>query len=226
MSLVQTLIDKHENQTPADVASQQASIAAVTDVPPGRYNAAMINVAHPELIDYLNDVKSWNDFAHSIITQLTTGKYRTITENQLNAVLRMKNKANSKQVSSLVFDISKLVDAYETVKSNGLKRFRFIVGNLRISSAPESGVNAGHFYVKEDDNYIGKIKPNGESALFSNVDSLVIDKLHEIFDDPIGEAIKHGKGSGECSCCGRELTDQESIDRGIGPICAKNWGWL
>lgn len=31
--------------------------------------------------------------------------------------------------------------------------------------------------------------------------------------------------AGKCCCCGRLLTEPESIDRGIGPICAQKKGW-
>jgi len=34
--------------------------------------------------------------------------------------------------------------------------------------------------------------------------------------------INYGLETGECSICGRELTDKESIKRGIGPVCARN----
>ena len=34
--------------------------------------------------------------------------------------------------------------------------------------------------------------------------------------------INYGLETGECSICGRELTDPDSIRRGIGPICVKN----
>jgi hypothetical protein len=37
--------------------------------------------------------------------------------------------------------------------------------------------------------------------------------------------VAYGKRTGACSCCGRELTNGESIDRGIGPICAEKYGW-
>lgn len=30
----------------------------------------------------------------------------------------------------------------------------------------------------------------------------------------------YGKHTGHCGMCGKSLTDQESIDRGIGPVCA------
>lgn len=36
----------------------------------------------------------------------------------------------------------------------------------------------------------------------------------------LDEAIARGKKFHRCMCCGKELTKQESIDRGIGPICA------
>ena len=28
-----------------------------------------------------------------------------------------------------------------------------------------------------------------------------------------------------CLCCGRDLTDPESIKRGIGPVCVKKYGY-
>lgn len=45
-------------------------------------------------------------------------------------------------------------------------------------------------------------------------------RLLEIERDPEAAAVLYGKASGNCSICGRDLTDPESIERGIGPICA------
>ncbi len=39
--------------------------------------------------------------------------------------------------------------------------------------------------------------------------------------DTNGALIHYGLETGECAICGRELTDAESIKRGIGPICQK-----
>lgn len=54
-------------------------------------------------------------------------------------------------------------------------------------------------------------------------------KIKEALDvieaDPV-EALKaHGIATGSCGCCGRELTDPESIQRGIGPICWARGGF-
>lgn len=38
-------------------------------------------------------------------------------------------------------------------------------------------------------------------------------------------AIAYGKKFGRCAVCNRELTDEESIERGIGPVCADRMGW-
>lgn len=38
-------------------------------------------------------------------------------------------------------------------------------------------------------------------------------------------AAAFGKATGQCLICNRTLTVQESIDRGIGPVCASKMGW-
>lgn len=39
----------------------------------------------------------------------------------------------------------------------------------------------------------------------------------------LDEVGKLGIAFGECLCCGRRLDDPESVDRGIGPVCAANY---
>lgn len=39
---------------------------------------------------------------------------------------------------------------------------------------------------------------------------------------PDGYSIQH---AGTCCCCGRTLTTPESVESGIGPVCAKKSGW-
>jgi hypothetical protein len=49
--------------------------------------------------------------------------------------------------------------------------------------------------------------------------------LRQVWDGktlPEGYQIRH---EGKCGCCGRKLTTPESLDRGIGPECAKRFGW-
>lgn len=45
-----------------------------------------------------------------------------------------------------------------------------------------------------------------------------------IDEDTMAAAVAFGRESGECSQCGSPLSNQKSIDAGIGPVCAKNLG--
>lgn len=44
-------------------------------------------------------------------------------------------------------------------------------------------------------------------------------------DGPREAAIRYGKELGKCAICNRTLTNNESIERGIGPVCADARGW-
>lgn len=49
--------------------------------------------------------------------------------------------------------------------------------------------------------------------------------LAKIAEDPQRAMLDYGQQIGSCGHCGRTLTNPESIERGIGPICAGKMGW-
>lgn len=49
--------------------------------------------------------------------------------------------------------------------------------------------------------------------------------LTAIAHDPAKAASNYGHQIGQCGYFGRTLTDPESIERGIGPVCAGRLGW-
>lgn len=49
--------------------------------------------------------------------------------------------------------------------------------------------------------------------------------LMKIAANPAEAAANYGLHIGKCGICGRTLTNDESRERGIGPICAGKWGW-
>lgn len=122
-----------------------------------------------------------------------------------------------------------LFAAFEAAKSKGAKRLtlRFSGINIKpnrdltalwVTSQTETEV--GNYGVQPK--YLGKVTRNQmDSRLSDDVKSVIL----EASNDPLTAAIRYGKVSGECSCCGRELTDPQSIERGIGPICATKFGW-
>jgi len=122
-----------------------------------------------------------------------------------------------------------LFNAFEAAKAKGAKRLtlRFDGVNVRpnrdlsalwVTSQTET--EHGNYGLQPK--YLGKVTRIG-------LDSRLSDDVKEVLmgaaSDPLTAAIRYGKVSGECSCCGRELTDPQSIERGIGPICAKKFGW-
>lgn len=48
--------------------------------------------------------------------------------------------------------------------------------------------------------------------------------LVRLADNPTETISAYGKRSGYCACCNRKLTDPESLARGVGPVCASNFG--
>lgn len=81
-------------------------------------------------------------------------------------------------------------------------------------------------WVLWDDVCVGKIE-DGRVSLFTKrlgADVANVEGLLREFDrDPIIAAMKYGKLSGRCCSCGRDLTNDGSIEMGIGPICARKF---
>lgn len=85
--------------------------------------------------------------------------------------------------------------------------------------AVTKGFNTGSAYVYYPTGaYAGKITPAG----VFNGDSKMAEALAKVAENPQQAAIAYGRQTGNCSCCGRELTDPVSIFGGIGPICLSN----
>jgi len=51
------------------------------------------------------------------------------------------------------------------------------------------------------------------------------ERLIEVAADPLAAAVAYGAKTGRCSCCGRILTNELSVELGIGPICRGKWGF-
>lgn len=106
---------------------------------------------------------------------------------------------------------------HKPFQAAGLKRFMMRFGDVKITQAPASGSNPNHLYVYKGGQYVGKITPAGRYE-GPPVPGLLA-KLQEVAINPYEAAIKHGRETGNCSCCGAKLTDPVSVSIGIGPVC-------
>ena len=190
------------------------------------------NETHPDLIVALSGMTEWNNFAQSLVDQFN--RRGDLSEKQVAAAQRMIAKteatraANAKsrdeaKADAVVVDLTIIREMFEKVHAGGYKRPTYRAAGVVISRAPDNGKNAGHLYVKQSDDYQGKITPDGRFLPVRAADTSVAALLQTIAADPKGEAVRHGAKTGNCSCCGRELTKAESVEAGIGPICAERW---
>jgi hypothetical protein len=97
---------------------------------------------------------------------------------------------------------------------------------LKLSKAKPNSRNPGAIYVARTgaDCYLGKIV-DGRWMPTRECTAIDTQKLQDAAKDPLAAAVAYGRETGSCACCGRELSDPVSVERGIGPICADKFGW-
>lgn len=179
----------------------------------------------------LAKIESWNDFAKGILADHRMG--RLLAQNRMLAAVAMLDKLDAKAADRAKADAANQVDLspiremFEAAVGSGLKRPAYRALGLKISLAPATGVNAGALYVvtEENDTYQGKIVGTTFKAVPAFGSDTVYKRLLQIAQNPLEIAIEYGRETGRCACCGKELTNAESIELGIGPICRQKWGF-
>lgn len=196
-------------------------------------NAACFDQQHPGLREFLAGA-SWSPFAQSLNDAIT--KYGNLSEKQLAAALSMKAKCDARQAEQATaadaravdVDASRIRELFDTALANGKNRRALLaggeVGTLRLTPASSRSKDPQAIWVKADGEFVGGIKSDGKFRPRRDCPDWVAEVIARVARDPKGEARLYGQRTGVCCCCGRELTDPTSIDAGIGPICAANWG--
>lgn len=184
---------------------------------------AAFDEAYPDVRPFLI-IATWSPFCVDLLGKLQ--KYGSLTESQVSAIRRVAARsaereerwAAERKAGSATVDLSPIRTMFETAVAGGYKRPVYRAAGLVITRAPDRGRNPGALYVKDEaENYLGKI-------LDTSYTGKPAPALAAIAADPRGEAVRYGQRTGRCSCCGRTLTNEGSIDAGIGPVCAEKWG--
>jgi hypothetical protein len=175
------------------------------------------------------------EFAKSMLDALN--KYGHLTERQMSTVQRLTVQDAERQAarvveqaaraeSAPVVSVEAIEVAFNTAKQAGVKFPKLRLDSFMFSPAGENSKNAGAVYVKSkgDGVYLGKVMGG---RLFTSRDCTpeAQERIVAVASDPKQAAIAYGQKFGSCAVCGRELTDGDSISRGIGPICAGKYGW-
>lgn len=123
--------------------------------------------------------------------------------------------------------VDAIKDALHKAASKGLKHPKLRFEGFEVSEAKATSKNAGALYITAGgygSAYYGKIvggvfTPSWEAKAASGL----IDAVAAAMANPVEQARAYGKRTGNCSCCGRELTDPVSVERGIGPVCESKY---
>lgn len=187
-------------------------------------------IAHSDVMDWITLNAYRSNFASSLFE--SRERFGSLTVNQVAAVRRCieqdAERAKAREAAAPVVageGTSKLIAAFETAKAAGLKNPKVRVGETQFSCAKATSANAGCLYVKSGETYLGKVTPAGKFFASRDCTAEQAAEVARVLIDPMGEAVAHGKRTGSCAICARELTDPVSIERGIGPICAERFGW-
>lgn len=175
---------------------------------------------NPGLLEFLEGAKSWSSFAADMV-----GKARknAMTDNQLGACQRMRAKCESRAEAKaaapkVAVDLTPIRAMFDSAYAKGFKKPTYRAEGLVLSLASMSGANPGALYVKDTQgSYLGKLIGTEYKPVRGG--EIAAEGLRVIAADPLGAAIAYGRKTGTCSCCGRTLTNAESIELGIGPIC-------
>lgn len=206
---------------------QQADRAARANAPTASLapRAAGWIESHPDAFNWLVERCDSNPFALSLLDSLR--RWGRLTDNQLAAVLRnitrSKQSADRAQNAPTV-SVAAIEDAFKRASDAGLKYPKLRLDTFTFSPAGAASRNPGAVYVKEDGQYLGKIMGGKLLSLFS-VQPETEARIIAAASDPMNAAIAYGKRFGKCAVCARDLTDDDSVARGIGPVCAKKYGW-
>ena len=82
----------------------------------------------------------------------------------------------------------------------------------------------GNIFIYKEKPEKGKFVWTSDEDYYIRIDER--EAVSVIAENPRDAAIRYGQRTGSCACCGRALSNKQSIDLGIGPICAEKWGFM
>lgn len=170
-----------------------------------------------------------NSFAHSLASQA-----HRLSSRQLPWVHKLAMPQTEAPKSTCPeMELPNILSLFETAKGEdhgrGLKTPKISIGDMSLKYMSR-GRFAQDILVTEGEwpqqQRYGRIDPTGKFIPFAKCTDEVIDFLAHFETDPKGISMSRGKESGTCCFCRLPLTDEKSgrsVEKGYGPVCAKNW---
>jgi hypothetical protein len=193
-------------------------------------NWEIFEACEPEVAEFINKNYENNSFLSSLREQAR--KRGDLSPKQIEAVHKNIDRQKSweqkcEKPAGYEVDLTAVFEKFAAAQASGLKRPKLRLENFCFSLAT-GGKNAGAIYVKDgpqyEDTYLGKIFNDGVFFKSRECTNEQVEELQAISKNVLEAAVAYGRKTGNCSCCGRLLTNKESIELGIGPICLSKWG--
>ena len=180
--------------------------------------------------DTMTSTQKQLDFALSLGKECRS---LALTDEENAAVTTLaKNFSNNKHDrKALSYVIDMLIEQRDALRDTR-KTEREVAQTLGVSTDPNSEVPEGIHYLNGQ---VHKVQRAiyGSGNLYAKVLNVVTQKfeyapgaIKSLSEDTvmtIEDGRKFGQLYGVCARCGRTLTDEESIKRGLGPHCARVW---
>lgn len=165
------------------------------------------------------DCGTWIEAQAGLLTKTAEGKWG-VKHDQLSVCSATAPAARPAPTSTL--DLGALptpIDAgYAKVGRYGVPNSE---SRLKVSiEKPVDGKWEGWIFVKDAAEY-GEHQRYGSQAPGKFYRGSIEDELRAILADPQAAAARYGQLTSTCGMCGRALETQESVERGLGPHCAK-----
>ena len=176
------------------------------------FDSTFVNLNNAK--EYLQECMSYSTFAMDLVSK------KKLSEKQIAWIhylaTQSKIDAETPAENGEYYDlVTKMYDV-----GNKRSKFQVRLPGVTISTV-NRGSNIGCLYVYENQQYVGKITHSG--VLIGNVSEDVKNILEDANENLLRLAKIYGHETGNCSLCGRTLSDPLSIQMGIGPICAKRF---
>lgn len=159
-----------------------------------------------------------SSFDFALAMRETLKRYPTLTPKQLAAVqkcMAFRQAPTEDPVLTSGLDLSKLPEGRYAVPGGPRQKFQV---------AKPDGKWLGWTFVSDAAEY-GNRQRIGVQPYNAFYRGTHEQDLRIIAADPQAASAAYGKLTGTCGVCGRPLENEESVARGIGPICAGRMGW-
>lgn len=195
------------------------------------------------------DVMAWivaecskaKPFEFAVAMAEAINKYGDLTDRQLDTCKRLAAKAAeraSSRANGPALDVAAIEAAFVTAREKAfrtgqmgtfIKPLILAAGPAKTDIAFKASAGSGKwegmvFFKSMDDRKLGYVKEGRFNRQFACTDAEA-NAVLTVASNPKEGLFAYAKAWSKCGVCGRGLLNDESIERGIGPICMEKYGF-